>query len=870
MPAHRQFGFLKPWLIPLGIFALALAVRVAGLGSFETVDEPRWVYRSAPFIGGLLFPDYACPPVDQGRQFATTGLGCTLQTGHPGVTTMWGGGLGLLAYYWQAVRPTGVDLRTFLKDIDVLDPALIAPTRLPLAVAAALFVLLFYWLVRRLLGGKVALVAALLVALSPFHIALSRVLHHDALGTTFMVLSLLPMVGYWLQGWSRRWLLVSAIFAGIAFLSKAVTWFMVPCAAMVGLLSLYYRRRQGQWRGWASIGQVVGEGLAWGAVAWLSFAAFFPAMWVIPGEVIGRLVEMSFGKAQVGHDADQFFLGSIANDPGPLYYPIGWFLRASPLEVAGLLALPLAVWRSARSLRPKIAEHPVQVALALFVVAFLVFEMLSSKKMVRYSLPAFPVVDIFAALGLLWLADWLARLTRREALHRSGSLWERWALPALGGLVLVGQGWLVAANYPYYFTYYNPLAGGAPGAAQVMDVGWGEGLNEAAAYLNRQPGAESLQVTSDYNLTFSPFFVGEAGEFDGRMDTAMKSDYLVFYRRQLQSELHDPNLWRYFDRHYTPVKSVTLQGLEYALIYRSPIEQHICAPDDSVGNTLTLFGYNLAADGALTLFGQTLKGGDRLPAVRAGLVPAGGGETLSPKDPPPGVPLGERWVACTPAPEFVDEAATPGALVESRCSLAAAGAPPGTYDLRLGLGDDPASPSAPSAGGLAVLIDADGRFSPVDPATALQLLAKQGLVTPLSVAFGGTVNLAGYRLEPAAWQAGGKGELVLYWQPQRRLSLALANLFQVSLRLVPPGASEPIITASHPVLPGCLAARDLAPGATVPVRYSLSLPPTLAPGAYTLQACLTAGGGGQPVAGMQQGDASKPLDCLPLAVNVVH
>jgi hypothetical protein len=861
MFARRQTAFLKPWLIPLGIFALALAVRVTALGSFETVDEPRWVYRSAPFIGGLLFPDYACPPVDQGRQFATTGLGCTLQTGHPGVTTMWGGGLGLLAYYWQAVRPTGVDLRTFLKDIDVLDPALIAPTRLPLAVTAALFVLLFYLLVRRLLGGKVASVAALLVALSPFHIALSRVLHHDALSTTFMVLSLLSMAGYWLQGWSRRWLLVSAVFAGIAFLSKAVSWFMMPCAAMVGLLSLYDRRRQGQWRGWASVGQVAGEGLAWGAVAWLSFAALFPAMWVIPGEVISRLVEMSFGKAQVGHDADQFFLGSITNDPGPLYYPIGWLLRASPLEIAGLLALPLAAWRSSRSLRRKIAEHPVELALALFVVAFLVFETLSSKKMVRYSLPAFPVIDIFAALGLLWLA----RLTRREAL-------QRWALPALGGLVLLGQGWLVAANYPYYFTYYNPLAGGAPGAAQVMDVGWGEGLNEAAAYLNRQPGAESLQVTSDYNLTFSPFFAGEAAEFDGRMGTAMKSDYLVFYRRQLQSELHDSALWRYFDRHYKPVKTVTLQGLDYALIYRNPIEQHICAQADGLADALTPFGYSLAADGTLTLVWQAtnMKEGDRLPAVRVGLVPAAGGETHSQGDPPPGVPLGERWAVCTPAPAFAGEAATPGALLESQCSLAAIGAPPGAYDLRLGLEGDPAAPVALSAGGLAVLVDADGHFGPVAPAMALQLLLQQGLVKPLSVAFGGTVSLAGYRLEPADWRAGGEGGLVLYWQPQRRLSPTLANLFQVALRLIPQGASEPAAIVSHPVLPGCLAARDLAAGATVPVRYSLSLPATLPSGAYTLQACLTAGDGGQPVAGTQPGGASKPLDCLPLAVNVVH
>jgi hypothetical protein len=436
------------------------------------------------------------------------------------------------------------------------------------------------------------------------------------------------------------------------------------------------------------------------------------------------------------------------------------------------------------------------------------------------------------ALGLLWLAERLARLTRREAI-------QRWALPALGGLVLLGQGWLVAGNYPYYFTYYNPLAGGAPGAAQVMDVGWGEGLNEAAAYLNQQPGADSLQITSDYRFTLSPFlnpsFAGEIRGFDWQLDAAMRSDYLVFYRRHLQSELHDPNLWRYFGEHYTPVQRVTLQGLDYALIYHNPVEQHLCSQDNSIPDVLTPFGYNLAADGNLTFFWQNLKGGDR-PEVRAGLTSAADGET--------------RWAACTPGPGFADEAGLPGVFLESHCPLATSGAPPGYYDLRLDMG----------SGGRTVTIrvDTDGRFSTVAPATAATELAQQGLLKPVKVAFGDAVSLAGYRLEPsAAWRAGGEGALVLYWQLRDKLKPDLAGQFQLSLRLFAKDAAEPSVMAPHPILK-CLTASDLAPGTVVPARYPLSLPATLLPGDYTLKACLIAPGGGQ------------TLDCLPLPVKVVH
>jgi hypothetical protein len=275
--SYGRFASSRRWAIPIALLALSLLVRVPALGRFNTVDEPRWIYRSHWFVAGLLFDDVECPPVDDVRSFTTSGWGCTFQAGHPGVTTMLGGSLGLLGYYWQAVRPTGADLRSFLLDIDPLDPALIFPVRLPLAVVAALFLPLFYILARRLLGERLALISALILALNPFHIALSRVLHHDALTTTFMVLSLLSMVGYWLRSWKRYWLIVSAFWAGLAFLSKPIGWFLMPYAALLGVLSLFHRWQQGHWRGWKDVWQVAIEGVLWGGVAWLTFFRPFPS-----------------------------------------------------------------------------------------------------------------------------------------------------------------------------------------------------------------------------------------------------------------------------------------------------------------------------------------------------------------------------------------------------------------------------------------------------------------------------------------------------------------------------------------------------------------------------------------------------------------
>jgi 4-amino-4-deoxy-L-arabinose transferase-like glycosyltransferase len=315
-----------------------------------------------------------------------------------------------------------------------------------MALAGAIFVLLYYILLRRLLDGRIALLSTLLLALNPFHIALSRVLHHDALSAMLMVLSLLSMVGYWLQGWKRWWLLISGALAGIAFMTKSVGGFMIPYALVTGMLSLYYRWGSGRWRGHSEVWKLAIDLALWGAAAGLAFVAFFPAMWATPIEVTRGIIS-TYQLAQEGHI--HYFLGQISSDPGPLFYPIGWLLRASPLEVLGLLGLligAVAYFRSkpGASLLQAVLSRPVMLALAIFLMSFLLFMTVVHKKMVRYFLPAFPIISIFAATGLLWLADSLGRFVSVKVVHR-------WGILLLCGLILLVQGWLVLDNYPYYW-----------------------------------------------------------------------------------------------------------------------------------------------------------------------------------------------------------------------------------------------------------------------------------------------------------------------------------------------------------------------------------------------------------------------------------
>jgi hypothetical protein len=61
------------------LIALGLVLRVVPVNQYVTPDEPAWVYRSIRFADAVTAHDWAAIPVP----------------GHPGVTTMWLGLVGV-------------------------------------------------------------------------------------------------------------------------------------------------------------------------------------------------------------------------------------------------------------------------------------------------------------------------------------------------------------------------------------------------------------------------------------------------------------------------------------------------------------------------------------------------------------------------------------------------------------------------------------------------------------------------------------------------------------------------------------------------------------------------------------------------------
>ncbi len=788
-------------LISLLLFLLALIPRLPDLGRFLTADEFLWIDRSRNFLAGLTNPAYPCTTVVE-QWASAAGLACTLRTGHPGVTTMWTGSFGFLLRWLADGRSSSLHDYVVAISTNPVDPTFIAPERFGTVLLTSLWVVAVYWLSRRLFGPRVALGGAIILALDPFHIAYSRVIHHDALSTTFMTLSVLCAFIYWGESRqrsavgsrlrSRGWLLLSGVLAGLAFLSKLASLFLLPYIALVGLWFTFAgmkdETRRLNKRNFipppSSFILLIIDGLLWFAATIAAFFIFWPAMWVIPLETLQAAFALAFQYSTGPHAKGVFFLGQSVADPGPLFYPVTWLYHTSPLVMVGVVSA-LVAWlsvlknsrgaeeqgsRGAGATQPSAFTRYLPLML-LFVLGYYLLMTIGEKKQDRYFLPVYPWLNLIAAYGLVWIYDlrfWIydafpaglrfkfSRSTQYATRH------TQYPITLLLILILLLNGYLVAANFPYYFTYYNPLLGGINGAAKVLTIGWGEGLDLAAAYLNQQTQPGQARVASWYESTFAPFYHGPSISYSKEKGKVLAGDYTVFYINQTQRQFPDEILFDYFSTHFKPIHTVTLHGLGYAWIYPSLGVDHYVQDQTYTGIASLLAWQWVKGDVPLTpgqpadfeLYWEYLGKQPGEPfffrLVDAHSRPWAEGESrpVTAENPPP-----EQWRA--------------GEIIFERGTLTPPpGMPPGRYQLQIGFYTQA---PAVTEGELLFVIPAAEALITVghsDPSRPAQLPAT---ANPVAQPLGPALTLLGAVWPNQPVRAGETAALDLYWRVRQPL-----------------------------------------------------------------------------------------------------
>ena len=373
--AFRSGWRFGPLLLVLLLVIVALPPRLLETDRFVTTDELFWIGRSAAF----------------GRAIESGQLGLTFQTGHPGVTTMWTAWLGMGSASARELAPTRREVsRREVSQGPAFLPAL-ASARRAFGIVTALGVGLLGLLAWRLFGPWPALLGGLLLALDPFFLAHSRLVHIDASLTVWMSLAMMAALVR-AQGGGRWSLGLCGVATGLALLSKS------PALLLLGLIPVALQHWCGARIDSSQVRAGLRDTVIWALLTVLTVVVAWPSVWAAPGETVARLLAFVRDNANPDHAA-------AADDAGAglLFYPLVLLFRSTPLTWLGLLGLLVPHWR-----RPESRAVPL---LLLFVVGFGAAMSVFAKGFDRYLLPIFPVLDVLAGLGIWWLAGLLGAVS---------------------------------------------------------------------------------------------------------------------------------------------------------------------------------------------------------------------------------------------------------------------------------------------------------------------------------------------------------------------------------------------------------------------------------------------------------------------------
>lgn len=592
-----KFDYKTPLLL-LVCFSLFVP-RMFSLEKDWSSDEARWLNRSNTFTQAFSEGDFeAC-----------------LQSYHPGVTTMWLGGLGIWTRYRNTLGVPGDALLT-------KNTLALARTGVVLTIVCALVLVIY--ILYRLYNTLTAFFAAIFLAFDPFYLAQSRRLHTDGLVATFLTLTILALLLYLNKG-NKKYVIISGVCFGLSCLSKSTAVAAIP---FIILLFVFIGVNISA-RLFKSIKLITPKNVArslfiWSACAGLTFLVLWPVFWslqleisgvripylllIVPPllftigwnyrnlnlrsqpdyvgngklkEYVGYLLAISgflgtmaflLGGAPdfvqgiqraitTAHEVPHLFWGRIINDPGPLFYPIMVFIKLSPVIIF-LVPLGGFLLYDHRHEAKYVEVRSNYLILLVFVILFCICMSISAKKFTRYVLPIFPFLDVLAALSLN-LVITIIRETTQFNQHVKRRPFLAAILVLILGAMLAYQVYSVASLHPHYFSYINPLLSPRRIAAK-FSLEDGQGLDPAAEYLNQKPDAEELVVCVSPlgQERFAYYFLGSTLICDG-VQPVPSHDYAVVYARDSQIN--------WYKRQWSSQnleKVIKINDIEYVKIYR--------------------------------------------------------------------------------------------------------------------------------------------------------------------------------------------------------------------------------------------------------------------------------------------------------------
>lgn len=544
------------------LFTALLAPRLIGIKNFTTGDEPAW----------LIFGHNFLHAVDKGQYEKT------VYEYHPAVTSMWLIAVAIKSYFpaYTTVRHGYFDkfseIDTLYKREGLVQYTVLYRTRMLYVFVTSLFLLLSFMLLRRLAGIAIAVTAILLVAFDPFYLGQSRLLNHEGLACAFALASFLALMVYLYKGRKLVYLLISGAACGFALLTKSTMFLLIGLAGLMFLVRLVEEWREGSKIGKA-LGRAAGGFFGWFAVLALVYVVFWPGMWVDPSKMLYEIYGNAFSYAFQGKRlqvTQQVVVKPVGVNPGDFASLISAiFYKSTPLTWLGAVLAAIGLFDRKHAPLEKTVKLVVIYLATLIALFILLFGLAQGRNSPHYLLMVFVCLDVIAGVGFVWgvrlLGTKFAWAGRRSA--QAGML----------GIIIALQGLSGLPQYPYYFTYTDPLVQALQPGTQDPAAGYGEGLEQAAAYLAAKPNSKRLTVTSHMGIgPFSYYFPGtshplayQSQNYLNERSTSWlrESDYLVIYDIQQRQTNIPAKLLAALDG-VTPEHIIRVNGLHYASIYK--------------------------------------------------------------------------------------------------------------------------------------------------------------------------------------------------------------------------------------------------------------------------------------------------------------
>ena len=558
------------------LFLIVGLPRLISLDAHWSNDETLWLHRSAQFMNAVRVGQF-----EQG-----------LITHHPGVTTLWLGGLRQFfgnTEMWISLKSLTIT-RWFIGAI----------------VSTGLTAVFFF--LCRLFRTWQAIAAWSFLAVNPFLLSQTRRVHTDALATIFILLTVLLFLLFCVTSsrlehhlQKRSYLVFAGVAFGFACLSKSYSLILLPWLPFCLWLFRPTDMLWGEFLRGAYI-----KGVFCLSCSLLTIFFICPIFWNPLGICLtacllgitfllqravqtGKRVNLCIGFAipifigcmgyavktlwivfikvkwalTTPHEINHFFLGEIRADPGWLFYIFTLCIKSTPLLLPLAIGAVLFLWKHRRDENTR--EHfKIAIALGAVAVLFTIFLSLTSKKFARYLLPAFPMLDILAGIGLFYTMKWIGARSKKQHFRHATYV-------GCVALVLFFIVVPVFALHPYYGTYYNPYWK-VTDITKIITVNDTSGLEIAAKYLNKKTNAAQMSVHVSYlgSEFFRYYFSGTVYQSENNRikstDKLRPTDYEVVYIRDLQIRQVPQGGTRKGELEHT----ITLNGLDHAWIYRIP------------------------------------------------------------------------------------------------------------------------------------------------------------------------------------------------------------------------------------------------------------------------------------------------------------